>query len=113
MGIYTSGKIFGIKIYTFDDDDISYTLFERKYDVIMTVEQMKEAYLFYTELHDKNNVRLKIYTEFSSTYNKENKNYMDWHPISLNVFLEKFGICETPLPNEVSENTSFSIYQKF
>ena len=107
MGIYTSGKIFGIKIYTFDDDDISYTLFERKYDVIITVEQMKEAYLFYTELQDKNNVRFKSYTEFSSTYNKENENYMDWHPISLNVFLEKLGVLQTPIPYE---NTSFVVY---
>ena len=89
MGIYTSGKIFGIKIYTFNDDDISYTLFEQKYDAIMSVEQMKEAYLFYTELQDKNNIRLKIYTEFSSTYEKGN--YMDWYPISLSIFLEKFG----------------------
>ena len=86
MGIYTSGKIFGVKIYTLDDDDISYTLFERKYDVIMNNEQMKEAFLFYTELHDKNNVRFKIYTEFSSTYDKDNENYMDWHPISLSYF---------------------------
>jgi hypothetical protein len=98
MGIYTSGKIFGIKIYTFDDDDDSYTLFERKYDVIMSVEQMKEAFLFYTELQDKNNVRFKIYTEFSSTYNKENENYMEWHPISLSVFVEKFGVLQTPIP---------------
>lgn len=111
MGIYTSGKIFGIKIYTFNnDDDNIYTLFERKYDVIMTVEQMKEAFLFYTELDNKNNVRFKIYTEFSSTYNKKNENYMDWHPVSLNVFLEKFGICETPLPHEMRENTAFSVY---
>ena len=107
MGIYTSGKIFGIKIYTFDDDDISYTLFERKYDVIMTVEQMKEACLFYTELQDKNNVRFKIYTEFSSTYNNENENYMEWHPISLSVFVEKFGVLQTPIPYE---NTSFAVY---
>ena len=113
MGIYTSGKIFGIKIYTFNDDDISYTLFERKYDVLMNNEQMKEAYLFYTELHDKNNVRFRIYTEFSSTYSKENENYMDWHPISENIFLEKFGICETPIPHEMKENTTFSMYQKF
>jgi hypothetical protein len=110
MGIYTSGKIFGVKIYTLDDDDISYTLFEQKYDVLMSVEQMKEAYLFYTELHDKNNVCFKIYTEFSSTYNKDNKNYMDWYRISLSVFLEKFGICETPLPHEMRENTAFSVY---
>jgi hypothetical protein len=110
MGIYTSGKIFGIKIYTLDDDDISYTLFEQKYDVLMTVEQMKDAYLFYTELHDKNNVCFKIYTEFSSTYSKDNKNYMDWHRISENIFYEKFGILQTPLPNE---NKTFSVYQKF
>ena len=92
MGIYTSGKIFGVKIYTFDDDDISYTLFERKYDVIMNNEQMKEEYLFYTELHDKNNLRFKIYTEFSSTYDKDNENYMDWYRILLSIFLEKFNV---------------------
>ena len=92
MGIYTSGKIFGVKIYTFDDDDISYTLFERKYDVIMNNEQMKEAFLFYTELHDKNNLRFKIYTEFSSTYDKDNENYMDWYRILLSIFLEKFNV---------------------
>jgi len=110
MGIYTSGKIFGVKIYTFDDDDISYTLFERKYDVIMSNEEMKEAYLFYTELHDKNNVRFKIYTEFSSTYNKDNENYMEWYPISLNVFLEKFSLLQIPIPHEVRENTAFDVY---
>ena len=110
MGIYTSGKFFGIKIYTFDDDDNSYTLFERKYNVLMNIEQMNEAYLFYTELHDKNNVRFKIYTEISSTYDKNNENYMDWHPISLSVFLEKFSVLQRPLPNEVRENSTFGIY---
>jgi hypothetical protein len=110
MGIYTSGKIFGVKIYTFDDDDVSYTLFEQKYDVIMSVDQMKEAYLFYTELHDKNNICFKIYTEFSSTYNKNNENYMDWHRISLSVFLEKFSVLQTPLPNEMKGNLEFGMY---
>jgi hypothetical protein len=79
----------------------------------MSVEQMKEAFLFYTELHDKNNVRFRIYTEFSSTYDKDNKNYMDWHPISENIFYEQFDLLQTPLPNEVRENTTFSVYQKF
>jgi hypothetical protein len=110
MGIYTSGKIFGVKIYTLDDDDISYTLFERKYDVLMTIEQMKEAYLFYTELHDKNNVRFKFYTELISTHNIENEHYMDWEPMSLGLFLKIFGVLQGPLPNE---NTTFSMYQKF
>ena len=106
MGIYTSGKIFGIKIYTFNDDD-SYTLFERKYDLIMSFERMKEAFLFYTELHDKNNVRFKIYTEISSTYDKNNENYMDWHSISLSVFLEKFSVLQIPIS---SKNTTFAMY---
>ena len=53
---------------------------------------MKEAFLFYTELHDKNNVRFKIYTEFSSTYDKDNENYMDWYRILLSIFLEKFNV---------------------
>ena len=110
MGIYTSGKIFGVKIYNFNDDDDSYTLFERKYDLIMNNEQMKESFLFYTELHDKNNVRFRIYTEFSSTYDKNNENYMEWHPISLSIFLEKFSVLQTPLSHEVRENTTFSVY---
>jgi hypothetical protein len=56
MGIYANGSIFGISIYNFNDDDVSNTLFEEKYDKIMTHEQMSEAYLFYTNLNDKNNI---------------------------------------------------------
>jgi hypothetical protein len=47
MGIYNNGNIFGIIF----NDEISNTLFEKKYDEIMTHEQMREAYLFYTILH--------------------------------------------------------------
>jgi len=93
MGIYTNGSIFGISIYNFNEDEFSNTLFEKKYDEIMSHEQMREAYLFYNELNDKNNIFLKIYTECSSTFNKDNKeNFMMWYPISLHIFLEKFSI---------------------
>jgi hypothetical protein len=93
MGIYYSGRIFGIRIYNFNDDDCSNTLFEEKYDEIMSHEQMREAYLFYTTLNDKDKIYFKIYTECSSTYNLNNsENYMEWYSISLNMFLEKFGI---------------------
>jgi hypothetical protein len=34
MGIYTNGSIFGISIYNFNDDDLSNTLFEEKYDEV-------------------------------------------------------------------------------
>jgi hypothetical protein len=92
MGIYTDGSIFGIRIYNFNDE-ISNTLFEEKYYEIMTHEQMREAYLFYAILYDKKDVFFKVYVECSSTldlYNKEK--FMDWYPMSLNTFLEKFNI---------------------
>jgi hypothetical protein len=93
MGIYSNGSIFGISIYNFNDDDVSNTLFENKFCEIMSHEQMREAYLFYNELHDKNNISFKIYTEYSSTLNKYDKeNFMAWYPISLNEFLEKFNV---------------------
>ena len=92
MGIYANGSIFGISIYNFNDDDVCNTFFEEKYDEIMSREQMREAYLFYAILHDKNNISFKIYTECSSTLNKDDKeNFMMWYPITLNVFLEKFS----------------------
>ena len=74
MGIYSNGSIFGISIYNFNDDDVSNILFEEKYDEIMSHEQMREAYLFYTILYDKNNISFKIYTECTSTlsYNRDN-----------------------------------------
>lgn len=90
MGIYSSGKIFGIQIYNFNDDDFSDTLFEEKYCEIMSHQQMREAYLFYTNLNNKNDLFFKIYTECSITYN--NENLMMWQPISLQVFLDKFNI---------------------
>ena len=93
MGIYSNGKIFGIQIYNFNDDDISNTLFEEKYDEVMSNEQIREAFLFYNELNDKYNISFKIYTECSSTLDKYNKaEFIDWYPISLGVFLEKFDI---------------------
>jgi hypothetical protein len=92
MGIYSNGSIFGISIYNFNDDDVSNILFEEKYDEIMSHEQMREAYLFYAILYDKNNISFKIYTECSSTLNKDKENFMMWHPLSLNTFLEKFNV---------------------
>ena len=90
MGIYDSGIIFGIKIYNFNNDDSENILFEKIYNEIMSVEEKKKAYLFYTELNNKNEIRFQYYTECSSTYGKEI--FLTWYPISLNLFLEKFGI---------------------
>ena len=90
MGIYDSGIIFGIKIYNFNNDDSENILFEKIYNEIMSDKEKKKAYLFYTELNNKNEIRFQYYTECSSTYGKEI--FLTWYPISLNLFLEKFGI---------------------
>ena len=59
----------------------------------MSHEQMREAYLFYAILYDKNNISFKIYTECSSTLNKDDTEiFMTWYPLSLNTFLEKFNV---------------------
>jgi len=93
MGIYSNGSIFGIQIYNFNDNDFSNILFEEKYDEVMSYHQMREAYLFYTNLNDKNEIHFKIYTECTSTLNPYNKEiFMEWYPMSLDTFLEKFGV---------------------
>jgi len=92
MGIYSNGSIFGIQIYNFKDDDVNNILFEKKYDEVMSYHQMKEAYLFYTNLNDKNNIFFKIYIECSSTLSNNENNFMTWSQFSLDTFLTKFGI---------------------
>ena len=92
MGIYSNGNIFGIRIYNMNEDDFSNTLFEQKYNVIMNDEQKKEAYSFYTELNNKNEIFFKIHTECSSSYEKGTESFMMWYPMSLNQFIETFGI---------------------
>ena len=91
MGIYSNGSIFGIQMYNFNDD-ISNILFEEKYDEEMSYIQMREAYLFYNNLNDKNQICFKIYTECISTLSYNKDNFMMWQPLSLDSFLEKFGV---------------------
>ena len=91
MGIYNNGTIFGIQMYNFNDDDISNILFEEKYDDVMSYNKLREAYLFYTGINDKNNICLKMYTECTSTLKENKHNFMTWQPLSLNTFLEKIG----------------------
>jgi hypothetical protein len=90
MGVYNNGTIFGIRIYNFNDDECSNILFEEKYIEVMSHEQMKEAYLFYTELNNKDGIHFQYYTECFSTYGEGT--FLMWHPLLLDAFLEKFGI---------------------
>jgi len=90
MGIYDNGSIFGLRIYNFNDDDFANILFEKTYNKIMSDEEKKKAYLFYTELNNKNEIFFQYYTECSNTYGEGV--YFNWYPMNLNLFLEKFGI---------------------
>ena len=90
MGIYNNGTIFGIKIYNFNDDDLANILFEKTYNEIMSDEEKKKAYLFYTELNNKNEIHFQYYTECSSTYSEGT--FFNWSPMALNLFLEKFVV---------------------
>jgi hypothetical protein len=87
MGIYHSGSIFGIKMY---NDDFSNILFEKTYNEIMSDEEKKKVYLFYTNFSNKTEIRFQYYTECSSTYGKGI--FLSWCPMPLNIFLEKFGV---------------------
>lgn len=91
MGIYSNGSIFGIQMYNFKDD-ISNILFEAKYDEEMSYIQIKEAYLFYNNLNDKNKICFKIYTECRSTLSYNKDNFMMWQLLTLDTFLEKFRV---------------------
>jgi hypothetical protein len=68
---------------------VSNTLFESKYDVIMTESMLKETKLVYQKLceNNKDQMFFQIYTECSSTYDKDI--FMQWIPIKLDIFLQK------------------------
>ena len=92
MRIYVSDSIFGIQIYNFNDNDVSNILFEEKYDEVMSYNQMREAYLFYTELNKNSEIHFKIYNECTSTLSYNRDKCMMWYTITLDTFLEKFGV---------------------
>jgi hypothetical protein len=54
-------------MYNFNDHDFTNILFEKTYNEIMSDEEKKKAYLFYTELNNKNEIQFQYYTECSST----------------------------------------------
>ena len=107
MGIYSNGSIYGIQIYTVNEEDLCKTLFEKKYDEIMSDEQMREAFAFYNQLKERDipatssssttstyasPIFFAIYTECSSTLDPHNKTtFMQWSPIPLSDFLLTFG----------------------
>jgi len=89
MGIYINDTICGIQLYTFNDDGISNVLYEVKQETELSDHQMRDAYLFYNNLTDKDNVFVKIYIECSSTLGCNIETFMTWHSCS---FTKLFGV---------------------
>lgn len=87
MGIYESGIIYGIRMYSNNDC----ILFEYVDNEIMSEAENKKAYVFYTQLKNKNEIRIEYYTECSSTYG-EKDNFLMWCPMSLDFFVKKCGV---------------------
>ena len=80
-------------MYNFNDDDLANILFEKTYNEIMSDEEKKKAYLFYTELNNKNEIHFQYYTECSSTLDNYNKDsFMMWYPLPFTTFLAEFCI---------------------
>jgi hypothetical protein len=50
MGTNPNDNIFGIMIYTFNDDNVK-LLYRKENEEKMSKEEMREAYLFYTKLN--------------------------------------------------------------
>jgi hypothetical protein len=97
MRVFDSSRIYGIRIYDYKDGDFRWNmLFEKTYNEIMTDEEKKKVYLFYTELSKNNKIYFQYYSECILIYGTEDINTYGelsktWYPMSLNLFLEKFG----------------------
>jgi hypothetical protein len=91
MESYQSDDIYGVKIYKIVDG-IGTMLFRKKGDEIISEEIKKEAKLCYDELNEthKNDVVFKICIKCETTDCYEGA--MCWIPITLDVFLERFGV---------------------
>jgi hypothetical protein len=79
-------SIHGVRIYNFTSTE-AILLFEKKYDEVMTTEQLNEAQTFYQGLsdNDKQTTSIQIYTECTKAL--DNSKYMSWAPITINDFI--------------------------
>jgi len=79
-------NIYGIKMYNYLN-----VLFEKKYDIIMTNELIKDVKLFYENLDEdnKNNIKFQIYIKCKSICYLDD-NIMVWWNISIEDFIKKY-----------------------
>jgi hypothetical protein len=88
MGKYLINyDIYGILIYSMDEDDISKTLYEKQYNHIITKKEIEEAHAFYKQMKINTNLFVKVYKQCKNTIAPNNLSdiNMQWFPISYNV----------------------------
>jgi hypothetical protein len=88
MGVYDSGCINGIRIYKFNDG-FANILYEKIFNDVMTYAEKADAYLFYTELDNNNDLHFQYYIDCRNTC-EEGVHFL-WCPISLEQFCEGFA----------------------
>jgi hypothetical protein len=82
MGIYTSGRVFGIAFHSESESESEgyvHKHYEKTYPKEMTTENIKEAYDMYNTL-DKNKVLFFVYMECSITHEQKATDTFCWFP---------------------------------
>ena len=95
MGIYTDGKVYGVSVYVIQDNGEIVVLFEYKYTIKMTTEQIaeiKKTYYDDLSVEERSIVRIKFYTSCTCTYDTScaNTTYTDWVPGNTDMLLALF-----------------------
>jgi hypothetical protein len=88
---YTTSGIYGVKIYTFINNECK-ILFEQKQNTPISNEMMEETKIFYKNLDEntKKDVKFQIYRKCNSIEDEEN--CMIWWNTQLNKFIKDFGM---------------------
>lgn len=85
MGIYSNGKIYGIRWNISDEGSlIDKKNFEKIYDEPMNIQNFQEIKEQYDKLtlDEIQNVRISYYTLCSMTYDNDVGTFMSWMPFS-------------------------------
>ena len=74
MGIYTDGNVYGVYIYTYDDDDNLTVLLDKKYDAKMTTEQIIEVKTEFDNLSEdiRKEMRIQFHVSCTTSYELHN-----------------------------------------
>lgn len=95
MGIYSTGKIYGVRM-GHDYNELDFIVnhkYEKTYDAVMTDEQRREALEFYRSLDHNKLVRIYLYTEVFTTYDPKDKSVsLMWMPSHEEEFLHYFNV---------------------